>query len=39
MSVKACVDCGVMIDEDIWYEELGMCVECSNTYFSDEEEQ
>jgi NMD protein affecting ribosome stability and mRNA decay len=39
MAEKPCIDCGVMIDADIWHEELGMCVDCSNKYFNHEEEE
>ena len=31
-----CTGCGIALDEDIWHEELGMCLECSNTYFGNE---
>jgi len=26
-------ECGTMVDEDIWHEELGFCLDCSNLYF------
>lgn len=29
-----CDKCGVLIDTDIYKEELGMCLECSNEYWS-----
>jgi hypothetical protein len=29
-------DCGEYVEEDIWHEELGFCVECSNLYFGHE---
>lgn len=32
-----CDKCGDKIQEDIHAEELGMCVDCSNEYFSHEE--
>jgi hypothetical protein len=32
-----CDKCGDKIDADIHAEELGMCVDCSNEYFSHEE--
>ena len=32
-----CVECGVDIDEDVWHEEFGMCVDCSNEYFTHED--
>ena len=25
--------CGAMVEEDIWHEELGFCLDCSNLYF------
>ena len=34
-----CDECGTPIDTDIHAEELGMCVECSNKYWSHEEEE
>lgn len=37
--MKPCDTCGVMIDADIHAEELGMCVECSNEYFSHDDEE
>jgi hypothetical protein len=33
-----CVKCGDKIDADIHAEELGMCVDCSNEYYSHENE-
>jgi hypothetical protein len=33
-----CDTCGVLIDADIHAEELGFCVDCSNAYFSHEDE-
>jgi hypothetical protein len=38
MRVKPCVDCNIMIDADVWQEELGMCLDCSNKYWSHEDE-
>ncbi len=35
---KPCDTCGVLIDADIHAEELGFCVDCSNAYFSHEDE-
>jgi hypothetical protein len=37
-AYKPCDKCGEPIDKDIHAEELGMCVECSNAYFSHEGE-
>lgn len=37
-AYKPCDKCGEPIDKDIHTEELGMCVECSNAYFSHEGE-
>lgn len=34
---RPCTECETLIDHDIWFEELGMCVDCSNKYFSEEE--
>lgn len=36
--MKPCDVCEVLIDKDVYEEELGMCIECSNEYFTDEEE-
>jgi len=32
-----CKDCGTPIDDEIYPEELGMCLECSNKYWNHEE--
>jgi hypothetical protein len=32
-----CDVCEILIDTEIHAEELGMCVECSNNYFSEVE--
>ena len=32
-----CRDCQTPVDHDIWFEEMEMCVECSNNYFSEED--
>jgi hypothetical protein len=34
-----CNDCGKLIPTDIHAEELGMCIDCSNAYFSHEGEE
>jgi hypothetical protein len=34
-----CVVCSTPISTDIWHEELGMCLDCSNTYFTHEDEE
>ncbi len=31
-----CQYCDILIDEDIWVEEMGMCVDCSNKYYDGE---
>lgn len=28
--------CGNEVEEDIWHEELGFCVDCSNLYFDQQ---
>jgi len=33
------VHCVERIDNDIWKEESGMCVDCSNAYYTHEEEK
>ena len=35
-QMKPCNYCDIKIDKDIWEEELGMCVSCSNAFFSHE---
>ena len=37
-AVLPCVDCGILIDADIHEEELGMCIDCSNKYWSHDDE-
>ena len=32
---RPCVVCADPVEHDIWYEELGLCVDCSNDYFRD----
>jgi hypothetical protein len=34
-----CKDCFTSIDEDVYKEELGMCLDCSNKYWSHEDEE
>lgn len=36
-ETRPCIYCGDPVDHDIWFEELGMCVDCSNKYYSHEE--
>ena len=36
-GLTPCDKCGEKIQADIHAEELGMCVDCSNAYFSHEE--
>jgi hypothetical protein len=36
--MRPCVDCSVLIDDDVWHEEMGMCVDCSNAYYSHDDE-
>ena len=37
-DTRPCVYCQTPVDHDIWFEELGMCVDCSNVYFSHDDE-
>ena len=30
-----CRECGVMIDDDVYAEEMGMCIDCSNAYYQE----
>lgn len=36
LKMKPCINCALEIDSDIWEEELGLCLECSNAYFNHE---
>lgn len=38
-ETRPCKDCQAPVDHDIWFEELGMCVDCSNIYFTHEDEE
>jgi len=31
--------CGTPVDHDVWFTELGMCLKCSNVYWSHEDEE
>jgi hypothetical protein len=31
--MKPCIYCDVKIAKDVWIEELGMCLSCSNAFF------
>ncbi len=33
-----CVDCETPIPKDVWEEELGMCLDCSDAYWTHNEE-
>lgn len=39
ISYTPCDDCGELVDTEIHAEELGMCVDCSNDYYSQDEPQ
>jgi hypothetical protein len=34
-----CRDCQIPVDTDIWFEELEMCVDCSNKFYTHEDEE
>lgn len=36
-ETRPCQYCQTPVDHDIWFEELGMCVECSNRYYDHED--
>lgn len=38
VELTPCQTCGVGVATDIWLEELGFCIECSNAYFTHDEE-
>ena len=35
---RKCNDCDTDVEHDVWFEELGMCLECSNAYWSHDNE-
>ena len=35
-KTKGCIYCDTPVDSDIWEEELGMCIDCSNKYWNHE---
>ena len=35
---RPCRACGVGVEHDTWLEELEMCVDCSNDYFTHDDE-
>lgn len=37
-STIPCNYCRVVMDYDTWVEELGMCLDCSNAYWSHEDD-
>jgi len=39
LVTKPCITCKTAINSDVWEEELGMCVTCSNAYYSHAEEK
>ena len=39
MNTTPCDHCGTPVDTDIHKEELGMCIDCSNKYWTHEEEE
>jgi hypothetical protein len=38
ISYTPCIECDELIDTDTHTEELGMCVDCSNAYYTHDEE-
>jgi len=36
---RRCVKCPTEVAHDVWFEELGMCFDCSHAYWSHEEEK
>lgn len=33
-KTRPCTYCKAAVEHDIWFEELSMCVDCSNAYFN-----
>jgi hypothetical protein len=38
-EMTPCETCEIGVQTDIWLEELGFCVTCSNAYFTHEDEE
>jgi hypothetical protein len=38
-DTRPCRDCQTPVDTDIWFEELEMCVDCSNKFYTHEDEE
>lgn len=36
-ATRGCVYCATPVEHDTWFEELGMCLDCSNRYWEHEE--
>jgi len=36
-DTRPCIYCHIGVEHDIWFTELGMCVDCSNKYYDHEE--
>jgi hypothetical protein len=34
-----CRDCSTPVDHDTWFEELEMCLDCSNKFYTHEDEE
>jgi hypothetical protein len=37
-ATRPCTGCGVAVGHDVWFTELGMCLDCSNAYWSHDDE-
>jgi hypothetical protein len=37
-ATRPCEGCGTPVEHDVWFEELSMCLECSDAYWSHKDE-
>jgi hypothetical protein len=37
-ETRPCRFCDIAVDHDTWFEEMGLCLECSTLYWSHDEE-
>jgi hypothetical protein len=37
-ATRPCRGCGTSVEHDVWFEELSMCLDCSDAYWSHKDE-
>jgi hypothetical protein len=37
-ATRPCEGCGTSVEHDVWFEELSMCLDCSDAYWSHKDE-